>query len=72
MKYVIKSHEKPGFMIAGIGVGACETLAPVIWTRSETEALQLEEEEALAAITFIGDVIDWELAEGLYAEQLEA
>ena len=71
MKYVIKSYEKPGFMIAGVGIGEHNTLAPVTWTRSESDALQLEEGEALATITFIGDAIDWELAEGLYAEQLE-
>ena len=56
-------------MIAGIGVGECGTPAQVVWTRSEADALQLEEGEAAAAITFISDVIDWELAEGLYAEQ---
>lgn len=71
MKYVIKCVEKPGFMISGIAVGECCTLAPVVWTRSETDALQLEEGEALATISFIGDVLDWELAEELYAEQME-
>lgn len=71
MKYVIKSYEKPGFMISGIGVGECCTLAPVVWTQSVEDALKLEEGEALAAISFVGDVLDWELAEGLYAEQLE-
>ena len=83
MKYVIKSHEKPGFMIAGIGIGMFNVEgvflygwvnlsdAPITWTQSTTDALKLEEGEALAAITFIGDAIDWELSEGLYAEQLE-
>lgn len=71
MKYVIKSYDRPGFMIAGIGVGECSTPSQVVWTQSEADALQLEEGEAAAAITFISDVIDWELAEGLYAEQLE-
>ena len=70
MKYVIKHYDKPGFMVSGIGVGECCTLAPVVWTRSESDALQLEEGEALAAIAFIGDVLDWELAEELYAEQI--
>ena len=71
MKYVIKNYDKPGFMISGIGVGACYTPAPVVWTQVESDALLLEEGEALATIAFIGDVIDWELAEDLYAEQLE-
>lgn len=71
MKFVIKSYERPGFMIAGIGVGECCTTENVIWTDAEADALQLEEGEAAAAITFIGDVIDWELADGLYAEQKE-
>ena len=71
LKYVIKSYEKPGFMISGIGVGECCTLAQVVWTQSEGNALKLEEGEALATIAFVGDVLDWELAEGLYAEQLE-
>lgn len=71
MKYVIKCYDKPGFMISGIGVGECCTLAPVVWTQTESDALQLEELEVLATIAFIGDVLDWELAEGLYAEQVE-
>ena len=71
MKYVIKSYERPGFMIAGIGIGECSTPAQVVWTQHESDALKLEEGEAAAAITFISDVIDWELAEGLYAEQME-
>ena len=71
MKYVIKNHDEPGFMISGIAVGECCTMEQVLWTQSESDALQLEEGEALAAIAFIGDVLDWELAEGLYAEQVE-
>ena len=83
MKDVIKSHEKPGFMIAGIGIGLFNmegvflygqvnlSDAPITWTQSQIDALKLEEGEALAAITFISDVIDWELAESLYAEQLK-
>ena len=71
MKYVIKSYDRPGFMIAGIGIGECCTTDNVIWTDTEADALLLEEEEAAAVITFISDVIDWELAEGLYAEQME-
>ena len=70
MKYVIKCVEKPGFMISGIAVGECCTMEQVLWTQSESDALQLEEGEALAAIAFIGDVLDWELAEELYAEQV--
>ncbi len=69
MKYVIKCYDKPGFMISGIGVCVCSMPAQVVWTQTESDALQLEEGEALAAIACIGDVLDWELAEGLYAEQ---
>ncbi len=71
MKYVIKHYDKPGFMVAGIGIGECGTTEPVIWTQQESEALLLEEGEAAAAIAFVGDVIDWELADGLYAEQIK-
>lgn len=71
MKYFIKHHERPGFMVAGIGVGECCTVANVVWTDQESDALLLEEEEALAAIAFVSDVIDWELAEGMYAEKQE-
>ncbi len=71
LKYVIKSDEKPGFMISGIGVGKCCTPASVVWTQSEENALKLEEGEAIAAIGFIGGVLDWELADGLYAELME-
>lgn len=68
MKYVIKHYDKPGFMVAGIGIGECGIPAQVVWTQQESEALQMEEGEATAAIAFVGDVIDWELADGLYAE----
>ena len=71
MKYFIKSTEKPGLILAGVGLGECAAAGNVVWTRSEDEALLLEEGEAEATIAFIGDVLDWELAEELYIERQE-
>lgn len=44
----------------------------IIWTTHLPEALRFEAaEEAEAVITFIGDVMDWELAQQLYVKLLE-
>ncbi len=71
MKYFVKSTEKPGFMLAGVGLGECASVGSVVWTQFEDQAVLLEEGEAEATITFIGDVLDWELAEELYIERKE-
>ena len=71
-KYVI-INEEDGMMLAHIGIkriagNICHEHA---WTRITADALHWELEEAEAVITFISDVIDWEMAEQLHAEPLK-
>lgn len=71
-KYVI-FDENDGMMLAAISVKRihgcmCEEKQ---WTRNIPEALHFEvAEEAEAVITFISDVMDWELAQQLHVELL--
>lgn len=72
-RYVIKHTEKPGLMLAGLGIGCNNNnyTEQFEWRYSKSTSLQFEEAEAKATITFIENVIDWELAEGLYIEAVE-
>ena len=73
-KYVIRREDSPGEMLQGLGIGCnanCYT-THTEWTTIERYAYKAENEEtAQAIITFIADVIDWELAEQLIITALE-
>lgn len=69
--YYIQHLDKPGCMISGVGIGSCRTTHSVMWAKSKSYALHFEKEEAEATIAFIRDVVDWELADGLYIHLAE-
>lgn len=73
-KYVI-INEEDGMMLASIRIESSQFAYMVqekTWTRIIDEALKFEvAEEAEAVITFISDVMDWELAQQLYCKYLK-
>lgn len=69
--YYIQHLDKPGCMISGVGIGSCRITRSIIWTKSKSHALHFEKEEAEATIAFIRNVVDWELADGLYIHSVE-
>lgn len=71
-QYVIR-NEDDGMMLAAISIKRINGYMTQdnAWTRRMNEALHFEvAEEAEAVITFISDVIDWELAQNLIVELL--
>lgn len=65
-KYFIRNEEN-GMFLSSLVVQRMEKSVSQghTWTEISGEALFFEREEAEAVITFISDVIDWELAEQL-------
>lgn len=69
-KYVIKREDKPGQMLTGVGIGNRRITDTTSWSGLTRHAIQFEREEAEATIDFITDVINWELGEQLYIEEI--
>ena len=69
MECVIKNEES-GRYLAAINFG-CHHVEPLLWVpKGSYRIIRFEnEEEAEATIAFIGDVMDWELAECLVIEK---
>ena len=70
-KFAIGHIDNPDFLISGVEVRACGSQEPIHWTLTRDKALHLEEEEAEALVTFVSDVIDWELAECLVLKPVD-
>ena len=70
-RYVIKREDRPGQMLKGLGIGSRNQIRPDEWTKVTRFAIQFEKEEAEATIEFISNVIDWELGEQLYIEEVK-
>lgn len=71
MKYVIKKDSK--FMLSGVGLGthaSINTVTGTNWTVNTQDAIPFNKEEAEATIEFITNVIDWELGEKLFWEEI--
>ena len=66
MRYMIK-NEEDGRCLASINWAQQMVVRPLLWVSESSHRVILfeNEEEAAAAIAFIRDVIDWEIAEML-------
>ena len=63
--YVIRKPED-GSYLSAIYLGSCSGAPPLLWLGVREFAISFETmEEAISTITFISDVIDYELAEQL-------
>lgn len=73
--YLIKREDKPELMLSGVGIGSCnaytQSYTGTNWTRLKKHAIHFNKEEAKATIEFINNVIDWELAEQLFLEEVK-
>lgn len=72
-KYVIKRMDRPELMLQGLGIGcnANNYTEQTEWTHAEFYAYKAENKEtAQAVIEFITNVMDWELGEQLFYEEL--
>ncbi len=65
MSFLVRIYSS-GLFLAGLGIGNRLVTGPMSWTKFESYAIHFcEFEEAQATIQFIGDVLDFELAEDL-------
>ena len=72
-KYVIKREDDPRQMLMGCGIGcnANNYTHKTEWTERWFLRLELNQEEAQATIDFITNVLDQELGEQLYLEEIK-
>ena len=68
-KYVIRSKDKPGKYLAGLGIGSCNPLFPDVWTSFGANAIHCTNTEAKAIIDFVTYGINRQLGESLYIEK---
>lgn len=69
--YVIKNPVLDDYLVS-INLGAGKHIMPMYWRGIPRLALHFENSDiAQATITFIGDVLDWELAEQLEIVEVE-
>lgn len=68
-KYVIRSKDKPGKYLAGIGIGSWHPLYPDLWTSFGANAIHCTNTEAKAIIDFVIYAINKQLGESLYIEE---
>lgn len=66
IRKVIQNTETGLYLSEIVIIGRNRALRPLVWCSNQENAIQFDnEEEAEAAIAFIGDVLDWELQEQL-------
>lgn len=69
--FVIKTHSMGSrIMLRGLGIGCRSGDSPLVWTNSKSSALTLSYEECASVISFIVDVICYELDGDLYISEV--
>lgn len=69
--YIIKNSANDDYLVS-INLGAGKNISPMYWRGLPRLAIHFENQDlAQATITFIGDVLDWELAEQLEIIEIE-